>query len=275
MWQHAEAGSKRPRDNNTDEPVSVAAQELFTAAEFAIKQAACAVTISGLELLQNSASDTQMLDLLETRVGNAERTMQNNIATGTYSDGTGSSSKQIGGLQLLVADVPTSGTVGGISRTSFSFWRNYYLSASTSGTLATVTAGNIQANMNIVLTNVSRGGDRPNIILMDNLFFTRFMGSLQAIQRITDVETGEAGFMKLKYAGIDVIMDGGKGGACPASHAYFLNTDYISYRPHSDREFAPLDPERFATNQDAMVKLIGWAGNMTLSNAFLQGVLTN
>jgi hypothetical protein len=36
----------------------------------------------------------------------------------------------------------------------------------------------------------------------------------------------------------------------------------------------PLDPDRFSVNQDAMIRLIGWAGNMTLSNAFLQGVLT-
>jgi hypothetical protein len=35
----------------------------------------------------------------------------------------------------------------------------------------------------------------------------------------------------------------------------------------------PLAPDRFSTNQDAMVKLIGWAGNMTLSGAQFQGVL--
>jgi hypothetical protein len=54
---------------------------------------------------------------------------------------------------------------------------------------------------------------------------------------------------------------------------YFLNTNYIHYRPHRDRNMVPLDPDRFSVNQDAMVKLIGWAGNMTLSNARLQGVL--
>jgi hypothetical protein len=54
---------------------------------------------------------------------------------------------------------------------------------------------------------------------------------------------------------------------------YFLNTNYVHYRPHSDRNMVPLDPDRFSVNQDAMVKLIGWAGNMTLSNARLQGVL--
>lgn len=35
----------------------------------------------------------------------------------------------------------------------------------------------------------------------------------------------------------------------------------------------PLNPDRFSTNQDAMVKLFGWAGNMTISNRALQGVM--
>ena len=39
-----------------------------------------------------------------------------------------------------------------------------------------------------------------------------------------------------------------------------------------DRDMVPLDPDRFSTNQDAMIKLIGWAGNMTISNCFLQAV---
>jgi hypothetical protein len=52
-----------------------------------------------------------------------------------------------------------------------------------------------------------------------------------------------------------------------------LNTDYIFLRPHKDRDMVPLDPDRFSVNQDAMVKLIAWAGNMTCSNRFLQGVL--
>jgi hypothetical protein len=42
--------------------------------------------------------------------------MQNNLSADMYSDGTATSGKQIGGLQLLVADTPTTGTVGGINR---------------------------------------------------------------------------------------------------------------------------------------------------------------
>lgn len=63
-------------------------------------------------------------------------------------------------------------------------------------------------------------------------------------------------------------------GGAPANTMYFLDTKYIHWRPHADRDMVPLDPKRFSVNQDAMVQLMGWAGNMTLSNAFLQGVLT-
>ncbi len=35
----------------------------------------------------------------------------------------------------------------------------------------------------------------------------------------------------------------------------------------------PLNPDRFATNQDALVKLIAFAGNLCSSNLQLQGVL--
>jgi hypothetical protein len=51
------------------------------------------------------------------------------------------------------------------------------------------------------------------------------------------------------------------------------NTKYIHWRPHANRDMVMLDPKRFSVNQDAMVRLMGWAGNMTLSNAFLQGFL--
>jgi hypothetical protein len=54
---------------------------------------------------------------------------------------------------------------------------------------------------------------------------------------------------------------------------YFLNTDYIFFRPHKDRNFVPIGGERQSVNQDAIVKLIGWAGNLTSSGAQFNGVL--
>ena len=51
------------------------------------------------------------------------------------------------------------------------------------------------------------------------------------------------------------------------------NTNYIFLRPHKDRNFVPIGGERQSVNQDAIVKLIGWAGNMTSSGPQFCGVL--
>jgi hypothetical protein len=254
------------------ETLNISPSDVFTAAEFDYKQAAVAVSISGLEQLQNTGENA-IIDLLGSRIRNAEKTMMNNIAADCYSDGTADGGKQIGGLQLLVSKTPTSGTVGGIDRATWSFWQN---KATVSGTAASAT--NIQDRMNSMALSLVRGTDRPDLIVADTNYYQFYLNSLQAIQRITNPDMGAAGFTSLQYFGhggaADVVLDGGIGGACPTNTMYFLNTDYIFFRPHADRNMVPLGDERFAVNQDAMVKLIGFAGNMTVSNASLQGVLS-
>jgi hypothetical protein len=55
---------------------------------------------------------------------------------------------------------------------------------------------------------------------------------------------------------------------------FFLNTKYLFYRPHSQRNMVPLAPnKRYAINQDAEVQIIGWAGNLTSSGSQFQGRL--
>ena len=105
------------------------------------------------------------------------------------------------------------------------------------------------------------------------------MNALQAIQRVTSDGGGDAGagFASLKFYGggmaADVVLDGGIGGAATANHMWALNTKYIYFRPHSERNFVPIGGERQAVNQDAIVKLYGWAGNLTCSGSEFNGVL--
>lgn len=252
------------------DPLDIAATDVISAAEFDWKQAAVAVTISGLEQLQNSGKE-KILDLMESRIDVAEKTMMNQISLACYGDGTGNGGKQIGGLQLLVADAPSSGTVGGINRATWSFWRNLARDSSVAGVALSATT--IQSEMGIMYSQLVRGTDRPDLIITDNNNWLLYLASLQAIQRITNDNLGQAGFTNLKYMDADVVLDGGIGGGCPADHMYFLNSDYIFYRPHADRNMVVMGGERMNTNQDAIVKLIGWAGNMTVSNASLQGAL--
>jgi hypothetical protein len=249
------------------EQLDISPQTVFSAAQFDWKQCAVAVTISGLEMLQNSGKEA-MMNLLEKRVENAERTFQNQLAVGVYGDGTASGGKAIGGLNLLVSG-STSDTVGGISRTDYSFWRNYKYDFSDQSVTASATT--IQAAMNLAYLNTSRGTDHVDLIVADNNYYGFYWASLQANQRFGDEEMAAAGFQTLKFQGADVVFDGGIGGNAPANTMFFLNTNYLYWRPHSDRDIVPLNPDRRSVNQDALVKLIAWAGNMTISNCMLQG----
>ena len=268
--------------NNTNsysgyEVLNVGQNSPISAAQFSITQYASAISISGLEMIQNTGKEA-IIDLIDGRMDVAEAQLANRIGGDIYLDGTGNSGKNITGLAAAVPDAPTSGTYGGIDRATWSFWQSQKYSGVTDGGSA-VTASNIQAYMDSLAVSLIRGTDKPDLIVADNNYYKLYLQSMQAIQRVTDGANSSAGagFASLKYYGAgmasDVVLDGGIGSAATANHMWFLNTKYIFLRPHADRNFVPIGGERQAVNQDAIVKLIGWAGNMTSSGPQFSGVL--
>ena len=247
----------------------VAAQDVITAAQFEFKQAACAVTVSGLDQLKNTGKE-QMIDLVEGRINVAESTMANLVSGGLYSDGTGAGGKQLEGLNKAIPIAPTGTTYGGIAQTDYTGWKNY-----ANDLLATnLTAALIQGYFNTAWANLVRGVDRPDLIVVDGNVWQAYMASLQAQQRFMGTETAKLGFPTIKFMDADVVLDGGIGGFCPVSTAFFLNTKYLFLRPHSARNFVPLAPgKRYAINQDADVTILAWAGNLTCSGRQFQGRL--
>lgn len=184
----------------------------------------------------------------------------NGLSQGVYGDGTVTNS--VGGLQLLVATSPSTGTVGGIDRSQWQFWRNQTWSAATDGG-SVLSSSTILQNMDRLWVKLIRGRDFPDLIVADNVTFTYYLQALQAIQRITQEnaapDLAEAGFQTLKYITADVVLDGGfQGfssdplppetsggtavGGAPSTTMYFLNTKYLFWRPHARRNMVPLDP---------------------------------
>ncbi|MDE3021970.1 MAG: phage major capsid protein [Pseudomonadota bacterium] len=247
----------------------------ITSAQFDIKQYAAAVSISGLEQIMNSGKEA-MIDLLESRIQIAEKQMMNQLSVGIYSAGTGNSGKDITGLQAAIADAPSSGTYGGINRATWAFWRNVAFSSATDGGAA-ATSANIQSYMNRVAIQLVRGNDAADLAVADTNYYRLYLESLQSIQRISSDEMAGLGFTALKYFGagksMDVVLDGGIGGAIGSNRMYMLNTDYIFLRTHRDRNMIPIGGDRQSINQDAIVKLIGWAGNLTSSGPQFSAVL--
>lgn len=270
------------------EVINIAPNSPISAAQFSIKQYAGAVSMSGLEMLQNSGKEA-FIDLMEGRMQIAEGQLFNRMDYDMYQDGTGNASKNITGLALAVPDDPTTGTYGGISRVSYNFWRSQYYRGVTDGGAA-VSAANIQAYMTTLGLRCVRGNNKPDLYIGDATYFGFYVNSLQAVQRISSL-SGEgkagAGFgPELAFWGggmaATVCMGGGISGAvsptqltsgATSAHMWALNTDYLFWRPHRARNFVPIGGERQSVNQDAVVKLFGVAGNLTSNGPQFSGVL--
>lgn len=246
--------------------LNVAQSDVLSAAEFPWKQIAIHVVASGLELRTNSG-DRALEKLVSARIKNAMRTFENNFSSDMYS--AGSLTNQIGGLQALVADTNTN-TVGGIDANTWTFWRNTVYDFSVDS--VTAGAATIESSMLKLWLQIDRGpSDQPDLIIFDTVYYTHFENSQTSIKRYAGAESAQGGFVNLKYKGADVIYDTSATGI-PASHGYFLNTNYIKLVVHEDADMETME-KKTPINQDGEVIPIIWQGNMTISNRKLQGVM--
>ena len=249
--------------------LNVGASDVLSAAEYQWRQIAINVVASGLELRTNSGG-SRIVNLVKSRMKNATRTFKNNFSADLYSDGT--LPNQIGGLQVIVAD-NGQGTVGGIDSATWAFWRNQFQSAATplqGGGAITPSATTIESLMLPLWIKLTRGTDMPDLIVMDPIYFAFFEQSQTSLKRYAPEDDGKGGMISMKYKTADVFFDAST--LIPASHAYFIDTDYLELVVHRDANMEMMDDLR-SINQDAIVTPILWMGNLVVSNRSLQGVM--
>lgn len=249
--------------------LNIAASDVISAAEYQWRQIAIHVVSSGRELRINSG-ESRIINLAKAKLKNAIRTFKNNFSGDLYSDGT--ATNQINGIQALIADAGT-GTVGGINSSTFPFWQNVVQSAAAplqGGGAITPSATTIESLMLPLWLELTRGDDKPDLIVSSNDYFDFYERSLTGLKRYGTDREASGGFASLKYKTADVIFDGGSG--IPAAHMYFMNTDYLELVVHRDADMEQVDELR-PVNQDGAVVPILWMGNLTESNRKLQGVM--
>lgn len=248
------------------EALAIAGQEVLTSAEFPWKQYACGVSISGLEMLQNSG-ESQIIDMLASRVSHARKTIENQMAKSAHGDGTTFSGKEFGGMQLLVAAAAGT-TVGGINSGTYTWWDN-----KRQITGAAPATGTIYGNMLSLFLKTKRGGmDKVNLITADDTWWSVYVQSLQAQQRFSNSKLAEAGFTNVMFMDAPVVSDGGIGGYAPAGMK-FLNLETIELVMHSKRNNVVLNGPRRPLTEDSDTAIIAGMGNFVITNRMLNGVL--
>jgi len=197
---------------------------------------------------QGNKGQAQAIDLIEAKIENLKDTLSNDFSTAMFADGT--TAKQIQGLQALVADDPTSGTVGGIDASTYSWWRNQYK------TDTTASASNIEALMDGVWLDTIRGTDKPDLIVSGVDMFTYYKNALGANQRFTSWDTADTlNFEGLRYQSAMVLFDP----TCSDKRMYGLNCKDLYLLVDPGRKWTPGDARQIQNATYEVVPVL-WSG---------------
>lgn len=251
--------------------MNTAPTETFTDAEFSWSQMYSTISISGREEALNDGAE-RVIDLLEAKVKNAEKSMKDSFGTTLYGsqDGTGN---DFVGLQHIIAE---DRTLGGINSTTYTWWDGGYVNAvSGSPTYANiVTDGNANFIQDLLRKSVSTltiDGQRPTMIVTTPIILDAYEESLVAQKRFgaSAGSEADAGFRNLTFRDIPIFADD----HCPAGMMFLLNENFIQFRHHRKRNFT-FEPFQKPINQDARVAKILWLGALTCSAPRYMGKIT-
>lgn len=243
--------------------------DVFDSARYDWKINAGTVVWSDLEELRAQA-DSGKIDLIAKKLENGKNSHINSMNLQLLGDGSGNGGKDMSGLKQIIATAPTSGTVGGINRANFSFWRNKQTSGA--GTNFSI----LRASMRSIYNQCSRGGmvDAPTAALTTRAAFEGYESLLQANERyeVADKEkNGQGAFNNatLKFKGASVFYDED----LDTENMYFYSPKFLkliylkgAWMKMKDR----IEP----ANQLASIQRVFTVANLATNNSRRLGVVT-
>ena len=256
------------------DPLDTTPSDTIRNAQFDWKQHYVPWSLSGLTLIQTDSPDA-IANFLQLQAQQAFMEMGENLATSLFNDGT--NVKDIDSLRSAVGNASVgNATYGGITRSANPWW-NSFVDASTS----TLTLASIHG----LIMSASRGGQHPTILLGRQEQYNRLwtLGTTTTGYTIQqsrlpgghDEMLLSAGFTNILVDNIPFVVDPhvDNGPNANNSRIYALNENVINLVVSPRADFYLEDFQK-PVNQDAMVAMILWAGNLVNMAPNLCGVMT-
>lgn len=183
------------------------------------KQISLDITLTGTKLLQNQGNDpTAAVNYIAAQIEIAEEAMKNSLAStsiGVLSSQT-DSDLGITGLKTFLTDSTTTGTVGTLSRATYSTWRH------NSDSVTTGFATDGLMSMRSVLLACSRGDESPTVGILTRtgygLLLKALTGTLSYNTPSPATKFGDVGFEHVNFFGTPILFDDGM----TAARGFFL-----------------------------------------------------
>lgn len=226
-------------------------QNILDAAEFQWFYMLGSVTFTRSEQYINSGPE-QYIPLIASKFKVLEATQRNKFHEGVLSAGTGVGGLQMGGLAALVSTTPTTGTVGGIDRSSSdaTWFRNQAFDTSSGWSDGAVDSGNVTRFLDQGLDAVTMDGmPQVQVGFMGDTHWKALASNVRALQIITaGSETAKTGHNKQWYRGVPMYLSGGLNYSGfttqTVTRTYLLNVEEGGFNIvfHNKAEFDMLDP---------------------------------
>lgn len=215
-----------------NDPLSSDDREIIDAAHFHWKHAYANATIYRTDELMN-AGEYAEVQLVASKIKNAQKTCTKKIATELYAAG-GDSAKTITGLLSLCSTATTTpyGSLtqaGVVSANGDTPWQG------------NVTAIGAAISLDRIRTlkstaKIHDGADgKPNVGTTTETLFNKLMSLLQTQQRfVQEKDTVKAGFQNLVFEGTVIAADD----YCPAGDLFVGNSNHLGFAIHQRGYFA-------------------------------------
>lgn len=232
------------------EEFTIGFNQTITGFQFSPKIILVPTVISDFEKAQNQG-DAQFLDLLEQRMKTADDSLQNVMEEYMQGDGTLAGGKAFAGIRTYLSKTPSTGTIGGLDRATYTAIRNTSVDLPSTFTGAT-DASNIESRLRYCRNLVERNGG-PELLLAGQTYFNAGADAMSAKQRFTqDSGMLEANFNNYKIEGMTCVNANGKVfSSLPriaTDSAYGIRLDNFSLKMYKKYNFEPVQ-NRVSLNQ--------------------------
>lgn len=234
---------------------------------FHYKEIVFPITITHREM-KNNAGKQQAISLLKSKTKQAELAFATGIDKMLLGDGTGQGGKEMLGLEAIIPDDNTTGSLGGFDRSTNTWIRCPVVD----GSQSSIAFDNLRAKMSNIKNTCTRGNVRPDLYLTNQTVYegyeTLAFGKYTPTDKKGAVDLGFSG--DLVFAGKPVVF----GDNISSNVMYALSKDALKLRVEGlksskDSPFMIEGPFDMMPNQKAYVWILSLNGALT-ANMFRQ-----
>ena len=219
-----------------------------------------------------ASSPAAMGDLVADNYLITSESMVEELNRQGFADGTGNGGKDMDGLENIIKEDPTSGTVGGIDSSAQTWWRNQIKDMS-ADTFAT--QGKIR--MQKMYNDCTDGAQKPDLILTGQNLHELYEQEVQGLQMVIPTEMqrnkiADLGFEALYFKRIPIFFDKD---IPDVTRMYFINSNALRLIADEDGWMSLGDWIPIPNQPKSKVAHLTIIANLTTNNRRRLGVIFN